>query len=191
MDKNYKTHIEKALKILNSGGTILYPTDTIWGLGCDATNTDAVKNIYNIKEREDHKSILLVVDSPAMIEEYVKKVPGIAQKLIAAATEPLTIIYPDASGLAGNLIAPDGSIGIRICQSGFCRDLIREFSKPLVSTSANISGMKHPDNFESVDTRIKERVDYVCKVSQHHSSHPKPSSIIKIGEGNVIRIIRK
>jgi len=188
---HYGEQIKKAIEVLKDGGIILYPTDTIWGIGCDATKEDAVEKIYRLKEREDWKSMLVVVDGFAMIEEYIEELPSVAQELIDSATRPLTIIYPAASGLAENLLAPDGSIGMRICEADFCSALISAYSKPLVSSSANISGRDFPKGLSSIDSKIKEGVDYICDIQQTETGHVKPSSIIKIGVGNKIEIIRE
>ena len=187
----YLETIEKAIKVMRNGGIILYPTDTIWGIGCDATNEDAVEKIYTLKEREDRKSMLVVVSNSEMIADYVQEVPSIAWELLDAASDPLTIIYPWAIKLASNLISPDKSIGIRVCKSKFCLDLISKFKKPIVSTSANISGSVFPGNFQEIDRKIKQGVDHICEVPQMKLSSGKPSSIIKIGPGNEIEIIRK
>ncbi len=187
----YLETIEKAIKVMRDGGIILYPTDTIWGIGCDATREDAVEKIYKIKEREDRKSMLVVVSNSEMIADYVQEVPSIAWELIDAASDPLTIIYPGAIKLASNLISLDKYIGIRVCKSEFCMDLISKFKKPVVSTSANISGNAFPENFQKIDNKIKQGVDHICDVPQISLSPGKPSSIIKIGLGNEIKIIRK
>jgi len=187
----YPGTIEKAIKVMRNGGIILYPTDTIWGIGCDATREDAVEKIYKLKERKDRKSMLVVVNKPEMISDYVYKVPSIAWELLDVASDPLTIIYPEAINLANNLIDTDKSIGMRVCKSEFCKDLISKFKKPIVSTSANISGNTFPENFQGIDIKIKQGVDYICDVQQIRLSPGKPSSIIKIGPGNEIKIIRK
>lgn len=183
--------IEKAIGVMRNGGIILYPTDTIWGIGCDATREDAVEKIYKLKKRKDQKSMLVVVSEPGMIAEYVHEVPSIAWELLDAASDPLTIIYPGAINLADNLVGADETIGIRICKSEFCRELISRFNKPIVSTSANISGTIFPGSFQEIDRKIINGVDYICDVPQISISPGKPSSIIKIGPGNEIEIIRK
>ena len=187
----YPETIEKAIKVMRNGGIILYPTDTIWGIGCDATREDAVEKIYKLKEREDRKSMLVVVSNSEMIADYVQEVPSIAWELLDAASDPLTIIYPGAINLANNLVSPDESIGIRVCKSEFCKDLISKFKNPIVSTSANISGNAFPKSFQEIDKKIKNGVDHICDVPQIKLSQGKPSSIIKIGPGNEIKIIRK
>jgi L-threonylcarbamoyladenylate synthase len=182
--------IKKALEVLRKGGVILYPTDTVWGLGCDATNPDAVGRIYKIKKREDSKSMLVLIDHNGRLASYVREVPEIAWELIEAAVTPLTIIYPGAKNLAKNLVAEDGSIGIRISDDEFCQELIKKFGKPLVSTSANISGEKTPAVFSEISEEIKESVDYVIEWRQDDYTKKPPSSIIKLGEGGLFKIIR-
>jgi L-threonylcarbamoyladenylate synthase len=183
--------IKKAIEILNQGGIILYPTDTIWGIGCDATNKEAVKKIYEIKQREDSKSMLVLLDSEIRLQQYIKEVPEIAWQLIEVSDKPLTIIYPGAKNLADNLLAEDGSIGIRIPADEFCRKLLARFKKPLVSTSANISGRMSPSVFAEIEQEIKSSVDYVVNWRQNDTNHGIPSSIVKLGVGGEIKIIRE
>jgi len=183
--------IRKALEILNSGGVILYPTDTIWGLGCDATNEKAVERIYQIKKRSDQKSMLVLLDSESKIPSYVNKMPEIAWNLIELSEKPLTIIYSGAKLLAKKLIAPDGTIGIRISSDDFNQKLIRRFKKPLVSTSANISGEPAPQIFDEISEEILQAVDYIVGWRQDDLTKIQPSSIIKLGEGGEIKIIRE
>ena len=153
--------IKLAVKVLREGGTILYPTDTIWGIGCDATNEVAVAKIYQIKQRVDSKSMLTLIDNPNRLLQYVNQVPEIAWEILDVADKPLTIIYPNAKNLASNLIASDGSVGIRVVNHDFCRRLISVFSKPIVSTSANISGEPSPKSFYFISEGIKSAVDYI------------------------------
>ena len=155
--------IQKALVHLRNGNTILYPTDTIWGIGCDATNGDAVSKVFCIKQRSDVKSMLLLASSVTMLRKYVATVPGKALQLMADEQRPLTIIYPDARNLPSALIAEDGSIGIRITRNAFCKELITRLDKPLVSTSANFSGIPYPESFDEIDPKIIEIVDYVIR----------------------------
>jgi L-threonylcarbamoyladenylate synthase len=183
--------IVKAIEVLRSGGVILYPTDTIWGLGCDATNPAAVKRIYEIKQREDAKSMLILMENPNLLNSYIAEVPEIAWDLIEVAESPLTIIYPGAKNLAHNLLANDGSIGIRITNEAFTQQLIQRFRKPVVSTSANISGQKSPLNFVEISDEIKKSVDYIVSYRQDDLSRSNPSGIIKLGVGGQIEIIRK
>lgn len=182
--------INAAVDVLQKGGIILYPTDTIWGIGCDATNSMAVKRIYDIKKRPDQKSMLILLDKEEKLTKYVD-VPDIAWDLIHVSDKPLTIIYPGAVNLADNLIADDGSIGIRITGDEFCTRLIRAFGKPVVSTSANISGSKSPATFRDVDDTIKQAVDYVVKHRQSDLHTAKPSGIIKLGPDNEVKVIRE
>lgn len=185
-----KEEISKTLKVLNEGGLILYPTDTIWGIGCDATNSEAVKKIYDLKKRMDSKSMLVLVDNDETLNRYVDDIPEVAFELIEATDRPLTIIYDHPVGVAPNLLAEDGSLGIRIIEDPFCRELCRRLRKPLVSTSANISGQKSPSNFSQISEEIKNGVDYVVEYRQNEQSASKPSNIIKLSDGGVIKIIR-
>lgn len=183
--------ITRALEILKNGGVILYPTDTVWGIGCDATNAEAVKRIYEIKRREDSKSMLVLMENPALLDRYIDEVPEVAWDLIELASSPLTIIYPGAKNLAGNLIASDGTIGIRFTREKFTSTLLQRFRRPLVSTSANISGEKAPASFYEISDEIKAAVDYVVEFRQNDPGSARPSSIIKLGPGGQVDIIRK
>jgi len=183
--------IVKAVEVLRSGGIILYPTDTIWGIGCDATNQAAVSRIYEIKQRRDTKSMLVLMENPNLLNSYVSEVPEIAWELIEVADTPLTIIYPGAKNLAANLLADDGSIGIRITSEAFTQQLIQRFRKPVVSTSANISGQKSPQNFSEISQEIKKSVDFIVNFRQDDLSKSVPSGIIKLGVGGQIEVIRK
>lgn len=183
--------IKNALEVLRKGGTILYPTDTVWGLGCDARNKDAVAKLFKIKQRADYKSMVILVSDETMINRHVKDVPEVAWELIESAEEPLTIIYPDGRMLADKLIAADNSIGIRLVKDEFCNKLIHKFTKPLVSTSANISGEPTPMSFSEIKLDILNQVDYIVNYRQKETNNPKPSSIIKIAMNGEIKIIRK
>ncbi len=183
--------IKNALEVLKSGGIILYPTDTIWGIGCDATNPEAVKRIYEIKKRADSKSMLVLMENINLLERYMQEVPEIAYDLIEVTDKPMTIIYPGAKNLAPNLVAEDGSVGIRLTQERFTQQLIQRFRKPIVSTSANISGEPSPAFFDEVSDDIKEAVDYVVSYRQDDTTPSKPSSIIKLGVGGQIQVIRE
>ena len=183
--------IKKAIDILYQGGVILYPTDTIWGIGCDATNENAVKKIYEIKTRADSKSMLVLLNDANRIPAYINKMPEIAWDLIDVAEKPLTIIYPNAKNFAKNLVANDNSIGIRIVKDDFCNQLISRFKKPIVSTSANISGKKSPSNFFEIDEQIKNSVDYVVNYRQNETEKAQSSQIIKLGVSGEIEILRK
>jgi L-threonylcarbamoyladenylate synthase len=183
--------IKKALEVLWNGGVILYPTDTIWGIGCDATNEEAVKRIYQIKEREDSKSMLVLLDSANKIPSYIEEMPEIAWDLIEVADKPLTIIYPGAKNLAKNLIPPEMTIGIRITNEDFTKRLIQRFKRPIVSTSANISGQQSPTNFSDINEEITKRVDYVVNYRQDEKKKSAPSGIIQLGVGGQIRVLRE
>jgi L-threonylcarbamoyladenylate synthase len=191
MEKTLQEEIKKAVEVLKQGGTILYPTDTVWGIGCDATNEEAVRKVYEIKRRTDSKALLVLVDSASKIPSYVDEVPDMAWQLIEITEKPLTIIYPEAKNLAANLVAADHSIGIRVTRELFSKTLCEQFRKPIVSTSANISGKPTPSNFSQIDEEIKSAVDYVVNWRQNETSEPQPSSIIKLDKGNVIQIIRQ
>ena len=182
--------IKKACQVMRKGGVILYPTDTIWGIGCDATNEEAVRRVYKIKQRADSKAMLVLVDTPVKVDFYVQDVPEIAWDLIDLADKPLTIIYSGARNLAPNLLAEDGSVGIRVTNEAFSQRLCQQFRKAIVSTSANISGQPSPHNFSEISEEIKSAVDYIVSYRQEERSNPKPSSIIKLSAGGVIQIIR-
>lgn len=188
---NFEDDLKSALNALKSGGIILYPTDTIWGIGCDPTNTEAVERIYKIKQRTDSKSLIILTDNVNRIAQYVKYVPEIAYELIDVTDTPLTIIYPEAKNLAQNLIASDGSVGIRVCSDDFCSELIRRFRKPIVSTSANISNNPSPSTFYDISQEIIGSVDYVVAHRQNDLEKRTASSIIKIEANGAIKIIRK
>lgn len=183
--------INKALEVLQNGGIILYPTDTIWGIGCDATNEKAVQRIYEIKKRIDTKSMLLLIDLPQRIGSYVEEIPDVAWDLIDYSTKPLTIIYSGAKNLAKNVIADDGTIGIRVVQDEFCQKLINRLKKPIVSTSANISGENSPQKFDDISEEIKNAVDYIVDWRQEETKNQPPSSIIKLGVNGEVKIIRE
>ena len=176
---------------MREGGVILYPTDTIWGIGCDATNVDAVRRVYEIKQRQDSKAMLVLVDSSVKVDFYVRDVPEVAWDLIDLADKPLTIIYSGARNLAANLLAEDGSVGIRVTNEDFSKRLCQQFRKAIVSTSANISGQPSPKNFSEISEEVKSAVDYIVGYRQEEISNPKPSSIIKLDKGGVIKIIRE
>ncbi|EEC55600.1 MULTISPECIES: L-threonylcarbamoyladenylate synthase [Bacteroides] len=183
--------IKKACQVMREGGVILYPTDTIWGIGCDATNEDAVRRVYEIKQRQDSKAMLVLVDSSVKVDFYVQDVPEVAWDLIDLADKPLTIIYSGARNLAANLLAEDGSVGIRVTNEDFSKRLCQQFRKAVVSTSANISGQPSPRNFSEISEEVKSAVDYIVGYRQEEMSNPKPSSIIKLDKGGVIKIIRE
>lgn len=187
LEEEYKNAIE----VLRKGGVILYPTDTVWGIGCDARNKDAVAKVFKIKQRAEYKSMVILVCDDKMLNRYVKEVPEVAWDLLEAAEEPLTIIYPDARMLADSVIAADGSVGIRIVKDDFCKTLIHKFGKPLVSTSANISGEPAPVSFNEITLDIMNGVDYIVNLRQKETSNAKPSTIIKVAMNGEVKIIRK
>lgn len=186
-----KDEIKKACEVMQKGGVILYPTDTVWGIGCDATNEEAVRRVFEIKRRTDSKAMLVLVDSPVKVDFYVDEVPEVAWDLIEMTTKPLTIIYDGARNLAHNLIAEDGSVGIRVTNEEFSKQLCFRFRKAIVSTSANISGHPAPSVFSEISDEIKKAVDYVVDYRREETGHPKPSGIIKLGKGGQIKIIRE
>lgn len=186
----YREDISKAIEVMNRGGVILYPTDTIWGLGCDATNEEAVKRIYEIKRRNDAKALITLVDSEAKIDFYVREVPEVAWQLIDVAERPLTIIYDGARNLAPNLLAEDGSAGIRITKEEFSRNLCMRMRRAIVSTSANISGEPSPKCFADISPEILKAVDYVCTSRRNETHNPPASNIIKLGVGGEVKVIR-
>ena len=183
--------IKKAIEVLKGGGIILYPTDTIWGIGCDATDEEAVEKLYAIKHRDKSKSMLILLDNPGKLQAYIQDVPDIAWDLFDLADKPLTIIFENAKNLAPNLINSDGTIGIRITNEDFSRNLCMRFRKPIVSTSANIAGQDAPQNFNDIDPEIIDMVDYVVEYRQDEMYKQTPSSIIKLGSSGEIDIIRK
>jgi len=191
MNTSFVDDLVKAVEVLRSGGIILYPTDTIWGIGCDATNAAAVSRIYEIKKRQDTKSMLVLMENPNLLNSYISEVPEIAWELIEVADTPLTIIYPGAKNLAANLLANDGSIGIRITNEAFTQQLIQRFRKPVVSTSANISGEISPRNFAEISEEIKKSVDFIVNFRQDDLTRSNPSGIIKLGVGGQVEVIRK
>ena len=186
--------IRQAVETMRKGGVILYPTDTVWGIGCDATNAEAVKRVYAIKQRDDSKALICLVDSDARMQRYFRNVPDVAWQLIDSLAEggkPTTLILDGAINLAENLIAEDGSVGIRITNEPYSKELCYRFQKAIVSTSANISGEPAAQNYCDIDPRIIEAVDYVCwSRRQEHKPHT-PSSIIKLKENGEVEIIRK
>ena len=194
MEKRYdKSDLQAALKVLREGGVILYPTDTVWGIGCDATNAEAVARIYEIKKRADSKAMLVLLDGAGKLQGYMENVPETAWMLLEAneGQRPMTIIYPHAKNLATNLLAEDGSIGIRITEEAFSKALCEQLHRPLVSTSANISGEPAAKLFIEISPEILEAVDYVCLFRRDDNSPTQPSSIIKIDDKERINIIRK
>ena len=211
-----KSDLEEAVRVLRAGGVIVYPTDTVWGIGCDATNEAAVRKVYALKRREDSKSMLVLLDAPGKLQGYVEEVPEMAWELLECTMEdmprrtpslsdsivlpgdrtsmsaqrPLTIIYPGAKNLAKNLIAEDGSVGIRITQEPFSKALCERLRRPIVSTSANISGEPAAKTFRQISEEVLQQADYVCQFRRDDEQEKQPSSIIKLGLHNEIQIIR-
>jgi len=186
-----KDEINKTLEVLKNGGVILYPTDTVWGLGCDATNAEAVAKVNEIKGRSADKSLIVLLDTENKLQSYVNDVPEVAYDLIEYAEKPLTIVFSNAKNLAANVINSDGSVGIRIPKYDFCQQLIQRFRKPIVSTSANISGQPTPKFFDEISNEIKEAVDYIVDLEQENRTPKQPSTIIKLGTGGLFEFIRK
>ena len=191
MTKAMIEDIKRACEVLRAGGLILYPTDTVWGIGCDATNEEAVRKVYALKQREDSKAMLVLVDNAVKVDFYVKEVPPVAWDLLEVATNPLTIIYSGARNLAPNLLAEDGSVGIRVTEEEFSKQLCFRFRKAIVSTSANISGEPSPKNFAEISEAVKQGVDYIVGYRQNDKQKHKPSSIIKLGPTGELKIIRQ
>ena len=186
-----KEEIEKALQVLKEGGIILYPTDTIWGIGCDACNAEAVEKVFKLKGRDTAKSMIILLDTENKLPSYVREVPEIAYDLIEYAENPLTIIFSGAKNLAPNTIAEDGSVGIRITRDDFSKQLIQRFKKPIVSTSANISNQPSPANFQEISEEIIAGVDYVVNWKQDDMAQKKPSTIMKLEPDGRFIFIRK
>jgi L-threonylcarbamoyladenylate synthase len=187
---DFTTEVEAALNVLRNGGLILYPTDTIWGLGCDATDEEAIKKIYSLKQRDDSKSLIILVADERDVLQYVASPDLAVFDFIEQQTRPTTIIFDNAVGLPNNLIAEDGSIAIRIVRDEFCRHLIKRLRKPLVSTSANISGQPSPKFFDEVSDEIKRGVDYIVQWRQADKKPSQPSQIIKWKGGGLYDVIR-
>lgn len=189
--KEIAEDIRQAVQTMRSGGLILYPTDTIWGIGCDATNADAVRRIYELKQRDDSKALICLVDSPNRMQQYSRSIPDVAWDLIDYAQNPLTLIVDGALNLAPNLVAQDGSIAIRVTRERISHDLCYRFQKAVVSTSANLSGQPAPRNFMEISPEIIQGVDYVMKARQNDVTKGKPSQIVKISKDGQITFIRK
>ena len=189
-ESEINSEISACVDVMKRGGIVLYPTDTVWGIGCDATNSEAVKRIYDLKKRVDSKAMIVLVDGEAMLERYVDNVPDVAWELLDAAVNPLTLVFDRGAGLAPELLAADGSIGIRITRERFSSELCRRLRRPVVSTSANISGMKSARFFKEITPEIIAGVDYVAKYRQDDNEPHKPSSVIKLTNSGVITILR-
>jgi len=187
---NPEDEINNALTILKKGGIILYPTDTVWGIGCDATNSEAVEKIFNLKKRNDKKSMICLVSDFKMLNEYVENVPEVAYDILKYAAKPTTIIYDEAIRVAENLIAEDNSLAIRVTKDKFCEKLIKKLRKPLVSTSANLSGSGAPKSYSEIDPLILQGVDYIVNLHRERKSG-KPSAIIKLKNDGSVKVIRQ
>jgi L-threonylcarbamoyladenylate synthase len=185
-----REEIEAALQILKRGGLILYPTDTVWGIGCDATNPDAIDKVYKLKNRDDSKALICLVSDFRMLNQFVEDVPEVAYDILKYAVKPTTIIYDDPIRVAENLIAKDNTLAIRVTKNDFCKELVRKFRKPIVSTSANISGKPTPMAFSEISKEILEGVDYVVNLDQNKKAS-KPSAIIKLSNNGAVEVIRK
>lgn len=190
IDEAMRADIRAAVDVMRRGGVILYPTDTIWGIGCDARNADAVARVYQIKQRRDSKALICLVDSLAMLDSTVGCVPDAAEQLVEAAVEPITIVYDHALGVAPILLAPDGSAGVRLTREPFSSALCAAMRGPVVSTSANISGHPAPSAFADIDPELLEAVDYVCTSRRDEKPRSKPSTVIKISDNGVFKILR-
>ncbi|MEC3907596.1 L-threonylcarbamoyladenylate synthase [Tamlana sp. 2201CG12-4] len=181
--------VNNALKVLKQGGLILYPTDTVWGIGCDATNPEAVKKVYALKQRIDSKALICLVADDRMLKKYIKQIPEAARNIVEVTDKPTTIIYDDAQNLAQNLIADDGTIAIRIPDDEFCYWLSRKFNGAIVSTSANISGQPTPKSYKEIVPEVLKGVDYIVNL-HHEKICSKPSSIIKLSNNGIVKVIR-
>jgi L-threonylcarbamoyladenylate synthase len=187
---NFNQEVQRCLEVLRAGGTILYPTDTIWGIGCDATNARALEKVYKLKQRVESKSLIILLDSFDKLPQYVDKIPEMAHDLINSFDSPLTIIYSNAKGLAKNVIAADRTVAIRIVRHYFCRELINAFNKPIVSTSANISNHKPALTYSAISEEIRKGVDYVVNLYQDEPTLSRPSTIIRLYETGAFDVIR-
>ncbi|CAM4171958.1 L-threonylcarbamoyladenylate synthase [Zobellia nedashkovskayae] len=187
--QNLNTEINKCIEVLQNGGLILYPTDTVWGIGCDATNEVAVQKIYDLKQRKDSKALICLVANDAMLERTIEEVPEVAYDIIDLSTKPTTIIYDKPKGVAKNLVAADNTLGVRVASDKFCRYLINKFKKPIVSTSSNISGRPTPKSFDEIDAVILKGVDYVVNLQPEQKS-AVPSAIIKLSNDGTVKVIR-
>ena len=185
-----ESDIVQCLKTLSAGGLILYPTDTVWGIGCDATNADAIKKVYQLKQRDDSKAMIVLIDSADHLDHYVVDVPMIARELIDVAVKPLTIIYEGAYNLAPNVLGDQDSVGIRIPNDEFCHRLCERFGKPIVSTSANVSGHPTAKTFADIDASIVQGVDYAVQYRRDDTSRHQPSNIILLSRDGTFKIIR-
>ncbi|WP_297332412.1 L-threonylcarbamoyladenylate synthase [Flavobacterium sp.] len=187
--QDINTEVHNAFEVIKNGGIILYPTDTVWGIGCDATNPDAVKKIYALKQREESKSMIVLVNSDRMLYNVFSEIPEVAWQIIEVTDKPTTLVLDKPKNVAPNLIAEDNTLGVRLVTEPFCYKLMERMKKPLVSTSANVSGIPTPNSFKEIDHHILDGVDYI--VNLHHDKiAAKPSSIIKIGNNLQVKVIR-
>ena len=185
-----KTELERLVKILKNGGTIIYPTDTVWGIGCDATNEIAVEKVYRLKDRKESKSLIILVDSWEMLENYISRIPRKVNCILHGSSKPTSVIYSNPKGLAKNVIAQDNTVAIRIVKDDFCKDLIKALGKPIVSTSANYSGVKTPKSYDEIDESLLLKADYV--VSLNRDNRPSMASqIVKVDSKGNIKFLRK
>lgn len=189
MDKMAE-EVRNCLDVIKKGGVILYPTDTVWGIGCDATNADAVDKIYQLKKREESKALICLVSNFKMLEQYVEEVPEMAYDILKYSKKPTTVIYDKPIRVAENLVGDDDSLGIRVVRDKFCSELIKKMKRPLVSTSANISGQPTPGSFDQISPQILKGVDYVVNLQRQKKS-PNPSAIIKLSNDGKVKVIRK
>ena len=191
MKSEYGDDVMNALRVLRAGGVILYPTDTVWGLGCDATSALAVRKVFDIKQRDDSRSLIILVNSVSMLERYVVDPPEVALQMAEWSQKPLTIVYDRGRSLAEGVASADGSVGVRICSDPFCDELITAFRKPIVSTSANISGTDAPALFDEISQEVINAADYVCLYKQYDRSRSSASSVIKVSANGAIKILRE
>lgn len=187
---SFTIEINDCIEVLAKGGLILYPTDTVWGIGCDATNEEAVQKVYNLKQREDSKALICLVANDAMLERFVEQVPEIAYDILDLATKPTTIIYDEPKGIVKNAIGKDNTMAIRVASDKFCQYLINKFRKPIISTSANLAGMETPNSYEEINEVIRKGVDYIVNL-QHDKKNGPPSSIIKLSNDGTVKVIRE
>ncbi len=191
MKSKFSDDIAAAVAALRAGGVILYPTDTVWGLGCDAANSAAVRRIFEIKRRADHKALIALVGSMAQLDRTVDSVPEVAEQLIEASNRPVTVVYDQGRGVAPEMLGPDGSLGVRVTQEAFSRELCLRFGRAIVSTSANVSGAPAPASFAQIAPEIIQAADYVCLSRRGETPSSRPSMVIKISDGGLFKILRK
>ena len=190
-NQQYEKDVRNAVEVMRKGGVILYPTDTVWGIGCDATNPDAVKRVFEIKQREDSKALICLVDSEARLQRYVRDVPNVAWDIIELSTKPVTIILDGATNLAHNVMAEDGSVAMRVTKEPFSNLLCYRFQKAIVSTSANISGQPPAANYRDIAPELLEAVDYVCTSRRQEKKPHTPSGIIRLKPNGEVEVVRK